>query len=203
MPSIPWLESVFELINQSLKFFLTYEDEYKKLSFVCMDNCIEIGMKTYIENYLGKRKVVYQNHKKILDESDFWLLTKFLEEKDEIDQYESKKLNHYHKIRNLLYHKSSTIPKKKDLQNYIILISEILKKLFKDDFDTVKNEEYETSFLIEYFELTCIKNLTTLQSNDRLSIINNIIEKTIPFSNVANAEIYVEGIDLIVQLKNE
>jgi len=203
MPSNPWIESTFELINQSLKFFLTYEDEYKKLSFVCMDNCIEIGMKTYIENYLGKKKIVYQNHKKNLDESDFWLLTKFLEMDGKINQNESKNLNYYHKIRNLLYHRGSTIPKQKDLQNYMALILKILRKFFLDDFDTAKNEEYETSFLIECFELIYIKNFKKLQSDDRFSTINNIIEKIIPFSNPANMEIYIEGIDLIIELKNE
>lgn len=171
-----------------------------------MDNCIEIGMKIYIENYLGKKKIVYQNdekYEKTLDESDFWLLTKFLEEKGKIDQYESKKLNHYHKIRNLLYHKGSTIPKPKDLQNYMILILEILKKVFMNDFDIVKNEEYETSFLIEYFELIDVKHFAKLQSDYRFSTIGDIIKKTISFSNVANTEEYIEGIDLIIQLKNE
>lgn len=204
MSSRPWLDNSLELLTNSIKFFCTHSEGYYKLSLICIDNSLEIGLKTYVKRYLNKRKIKLQNNQSFwLKDTKFWQLVKFFEENNKITTDFARSINHYHDIRNDLYHEGNTIPRKNDISDYVVKVISIFNDIFDQDYKIVKDEDREVSFLIEYINFVQNRDLDNYKEDIRFQNIQDIIRKVVPPTYRQSNETYIECIGWIVELQTE
>ena len=203
MSSKPWLDSTFELLVNSMRFYCAEADNYLRLSLICADNAFEIGLKTYVEHYLGKNRIKWRGNTIRLRDAGLFHLTRFLKQENKLAADEARAINHYHDVRNNLYHEGGTVPRKTDALNYITLAIKVFERLFGIDFDIIRDEDAESSLLIAYVGFVNIGGLEKFKDNDRLSDLQDFIKNVIPPTSRYPSEEYISYIDLITQLENE
>src|SRR5438105_1341412 len=131
----PWINGPRELLVHGLEHLKTNTDFDFRMALICIDNSIELAIKTYLG--LPKRINNIDNlSRNKLDElsKSFPSLIDGLEEfaEDKLLGLDLGDIEWYHRVRNELYHKGNGITVEKSL---VIAYSEIAKILLKNLFN--------------------------------------------------------------------
>jgi hypothetical protein len=161
----PWINGPRELLVHGLEHLKTNTDFDCRMALICIDNSIELAIKTYLG--LPKRINNIENlSRNKLDElsKSFPSLIDGLEEfaEDKLLGLDLGDIEWYHRVRNELYHKGNGITVEKSL---VIAYSEIAKILFKNLFNI------DTEQVIKKIE----KETIPVESEDRL--LGNFVKK--------------------------
>ncbi|MFX1399026.1 MAG: hypothetical protein ACFFAS_18525 [Promethearchaeota archaeon] len=120
-----------EIINFTIELLYNNKDLNKRISFILVDNAIELVMKTFLE--VNRKKVPRDFPSKVKQMTGIT--------KNSIPKEIWGSIEHYHSKRNILYHKGEGLSIKIDLvEEYMIEVIKIISMLFSVNTDNHINK---------------------------------------------------------------
>lgn len=144
----PWVSGPQELLDHAKEHLETGSGFDLRISFISIDNAVELIIKTYLGLPKRIRKSDVPPRKKLADASgSFPDLLDLLEEygADKLEGIDLGDIEWYHRIRNTLYHDGNgvTVGKEK-VDSYIQIAVILYNSLFDENFDKEKSLKPES-----------------------------------------------------------
>ncbi len=186
----PWLSGCMELLEHGIKHFLNDTEYDRREAMICIDNALELAIKTYISRNLRvlniKRKDfnnLKQDFSKLLN-----LILKVIP--DKISEIELSSIEHNHNLRNNLYHEGIGISINKEIVKsygkesislisklYDVDLSNLIKRLeierFIEKLKTLEKEWSRINLLILMFRLDFDLEIGELTVKERISELSS------------------------------
>lgn len=134
----PWTTGPRELLEHAIEHFEKGSAFDHRISFISIDNAVELIIKTYLGLPKRIRKSDGPSRRKLSEASNSFpelldLLKEF--DKDKLEGIELGDIEWYHRIRNTLYHDSSGVTVDKDkVDSYLQIAVILFNNLFEEDF---------------------------------------------------------------------
>jgi len=134
----PWTTGPRELLEHAIEHFEKGSAFDHRLSFISIDNAVELIIKTYLGLPKRIRKSDGPSRRNLSEASNSFpelldLLKEF--DKDKLEGIELGDIEWYHRIRNTLYHDSSGVTVDKDkVDSYLQIAVILFNNLFEEDF---------------------------------------------------------------------
>jgi len=163
-----WISGIKELIEHAVPLIDSGEESNLRIAMICIDNAIELMIKSYLA--LNKRMlgVEFEEYKKGIKSFPKMLnlLQKYSNDKISLDELD--KIEYFHMIRNNLYHQGSGISVIKSfVSKYVILAQDLLSRLFQFELilitDDISRKQGEFLHLFRKIEVN-LRNFALTQS---------------------------------------
>ena len=144
MEKSTWINGPKELLEHGFEHIELGTDFDLRIAMISIDNATELAIKTYIAKNRRSLKISRKEYKDI--KKNFPILLDALERYagEEVSEEELDMIEHFHSIRNSLYHEGNGISVKKDIVDlYAVIAKELINRLFNlNDKKFVDSEEY-------------------------------------------------------------
>lgn len=162
----PWVKGFYELLEHGIDHFLNETEFDRRLAMINIDNALELAIKTYISQNLRVFNIKHKDFNNI--KKDFSKLLDMLLKiaPDKISDNELSGFEHYHSLRNNLYHEGIGISVDKNIvKEYGEKVIRITSNLFEVDLGNLFKRLQLEKFIKKY------KRLQALWQKINLSII--------------------------------
>ncbi len=142
-----WASGSIELLNHAEKHIGTNTAFDKRIAFISIDNCVELSIRTFLslprQFFPGRRP--NRNEFEDVCNSFTGLLNLFMKfASNRIGGIEPGDIEHYHRIRNKLYHDGTGLSVDDEYLNaYFVIAKTILKKLFEVEYDDIRKKKID------------------------------------------------------------
>jgi len=167
-----WASGAIELLKHANEHIDKASAFDKRMAFISIDNAIEVSIRTY----LSLPKQFFSSSRPSRDELDkaynnftelLNLLTKYA--KNRLTGLEVVDIEHYHRIRNKLYHEGTGLSVDEEYLNaYFAVAKVLLKRLFDVEFNDQDSSNYEANL----GELVLVWNEIEESLNKRFLVAN-------------------------------
>lgn len=130
----PWLSGCYELLEHGIEHFLNDTEFDRRLSMISIDNALELAVKTYISRNLRVLNIKRKDYDNI--KRDFSKLLSFILKIAplKINEQELSSIEHYHELRNNLYHEGIGMSVNKEIvKSYSEEVISLISKLYEVD----------------------------------------------------------------------
>lgn len=183
----PWQTVPAEIINFALDKWLESTDSSRRIAFLLFDLGIELTFKAYLSQPIRVTgvKLNYSKRKEAVSGNFHDLINAIaIAAKDRLVGIDISHIEHFHSIRNSLYHGGVGAIEKENVDEYARICVNLLKRLLN----------------VDLFEKFSIPEREDIKHKTKLSLIEEIEKKKDTLSNLNL--ILVDNAKLIVELNN-
>jgi len=199
-----WASGAIELLKHAEDHIVLNTSFDRKIAFISIDNCVELTLKSFLslpKRFSGETRPTkneldnaFNSFPSLLD-----LIEKYASEK--LDGVEINDIEHYHRIRNTLYHQGTGLSVKEEyVQLYFSIAKILLKNLFEIEITYTNNNNDNSIYsdiLIGWSQIEqLINEILSQRGNDSQSNFKWKIFQTKEYASL-------ETIELINSIRNE
>lgn len=187
-----WASGALELLKHAEDHMKLDSSFDRKIAFISIDNCVELTLKSYLSLPRRFWTETRPTRNELSGTNSFPVILDLIETyaEDKLDGIEINDIEHYHRIRNTLYHQGTGLSVNEEyVQLYYSIARILLHNLFDIDFESKSDLEYSlySKILIGWTEIEQLINDILIQQG--ISNQNRFKWKVFQENYITNTEL--------------